>query len=86
MSERIFGSRLRRFPDYYEGKWFVVDYVRKWIMVATMNEDCTKVVSMERFLSDEKYTSPLNMDSGPSGDLYTGTLQKFPSLHQAHSS
>lgn len=60
----------RRFPDYFEGKWFVVDFIRTWIMVATMNEDRTKVVSMERFLPDEKYTSPLDMDFGPSGDLY----------------
>ena len=60
----------RRFPDYYEGKWLVVDFIRTWIMVATMNDDRTKVVSMERFLPDEKYTSPLDMDFGPSGDLY----------------
>ena len=60
----------RRFPEYYEGKWFVVDYVRTWIMVATMNDDRTRVVSMERFLPDEKYTSPLDMDFGPTGDLY----------------
>lgn len=60
----------RRFPDYYEGKWFVVDYVRTWIMIATMDEDRTKVSSMERFLPDEKYTSPLDMDFGPNGDLY----------------
>ena len=63
-------SGPRRFPDYYEGKWFVVDYIRTWIMVATMTDDRTKVVSMERFLPDEKYTSPLDMDFGPSGDLY----------------
>jgi cytochrome c len=60
----------RRFPDYYEGKWFVVDFIRTWIMVATMSDDRMKVVSMERFLPDEKYTSPLDMDFGPSGDLY----------------
>ncbi|MEP7002652.1 MAG: PQQ-dependent sugar dehydrogenase, partial [bacterium] len=60
----------RRFPDYYEGKWFVVDFIRTWIMVATMNEDHTKVVSMERFRPDEKYTSPIDMDFGPNGDLY----------------
>jgi cytochrome c len=60
----------RRFPDYYEAKWFVVDFIRAWIMVATMNDARTKVVSMERFLPDEKYTSPLDMDFGPNGDLY----------------
>src|SRR5687767_3376472 len=60
----------RRFPDFYEGKWFVVDFVRTWIMVATMNDDRTKVVSMEPFLPDEKYTLPLDMDFGPNGDMY----------------
>jgi cytochrome c len=60
----------RRFPDYYEGKWFVVDFVRTWIMVATMNADRTKVVALEPFLPDEKYTLPLDMDFGPNGDMY----------------
>lgn len=59
-----------RFPSYYDGKWFVVDYIRTWIVVATMSDDRTEVVSMERFLPDEKYTSPLDMDFGPSGELY----------------
>jgi cytochrome c len=60
----------RRFPEHYEGKWFVLDFVRTWIMVATMNEDRTKVVSLEPFLPDEKYTLPLDIDFGPNGDLY----------------
>ena len=60
----------RRFPDYFEGKWFVVDFIRTWIMVVTMNDDRTKVESIERFLPDEKYTLPLDMDFGPTGDLY----------------
>jgi cytochrome c len=63
-------SSARRFPDYYEGKWFVVDFIRTWIMVATMNDERTKVVSLERFLPDEKYISPIDMDFGPNGDLY----------------
>jgi cytochrome c len=69
----FYGSNFsgpRRFPAYYEGKWFVVDFIRTWIMVATMNDDRTKVVSLDRFLPDEKYTAPLDMDFGPSGDLY----------------
>ena len=63
-------SGPRRFPEYYDGKWFVVDFVRTWIMVATMNEDRTKIVSFEPFLPEEKYTLPLDMDFGPSGDMY----------------
>ncbi|MEO5816236.1 MAG: SUMF1/EgtB/PvdO family nonheme iron enzyme [Gemmatimonadaceae bacterium] len=60
----------RHFPDYYENKWFVADFVRAWVMVATMSDDHTKIVSMERFLPDEKVLSPIDMDFGPSGDLY----------------
>ena len=71
-------SGPRHFPDYYEGKWFVVDYMRTWIMVATMNDDRTKVVSMERFLPDEKYTAPLDMDFGPNGDLYVIEYARAP--------
>jgi len=60
----------RVFPDYYEGKWFIVDFVRNWIMVATLNEERTDVVALERFLPDIPYNSPLDMDFGPEGDLY----------------
>ncbi|MEO8337044.1 MAG: PQQ-dependent sugar dehydrogenase, partial [bacterium] len=63
-------SGARRFPDYYENKWFVVDFIRTWIMVATMSDDRMTIASMERFLPDEKYLSPIDMDFGPNGDLY----------------
>jgi len=62
----------RVFPDYYEGKWFVTDYVRNWIMVVTMDDSRSKVLSIERFLPAEMLThsQPLDMDFSPSGDLY----------------
>ena len=60
----------RPFPEYYEGKWFVTDCVRAWIMVVTLDGEGTKALSIEQLLSNEKYTSPLDMDFGPSGDLY----------------
>jgi cytochrome c len=60
----------RPFPDYYEGKWFVTDCVRAWTMVVTLDSSGTKARSIEQLLSSEKYTSPLDMDFGPSGDLY----------------
>jgi cytochrome c len=60
----------RPFPDYYEGKWFVTDCVRAWTMVVTLDDQGTKARSIEQLLPDEKYTSPLDMDFGPSGDLY----------------
>jgi cytochrome c len=62
----------RVFPDYFEGKWLVTDYVRNWIMLISMNEERTKVTSIERFLAPEQlsHKQPLDMDFGPSGDLY----------------
>jgi cytochrome c len=63
-------SGARRFPEYFENKWFVVDFVRAWVMVATMSDDRTKIVAMEHFLPDEKVLSPIDMDFGPNGDLY----------------
>lgn len=62
----------RVFPDYFEGKWFVTDYVRNFIMVIEMDEDRSKVISLERFLPAEMLThsQPLDMDFSPNGDLY----------------
>ena len=60
----------RPFPAWYEGKWLVTDCVRAWIMVLTPNEGGTKVDTIETLLPDEKYSSPLDLDFGPDGDLY----------------
>lgn len=62
----------RVFPAYFEGKWFITDYVRNWIMVVEMDEARSKVTSIERFLPAENLThsQPLDMDFSPNGDLY----------------
>lgn len=74
----------RVFPEYYEGKWLITDYVRNWIMVLTMDENRNNVTSIERFLPSENliHSEPLDMDFGPNGDLYlveygTGTKGKI---------
>jgi len=64
-----FKSPKRPFPDYYEGKWFVTDWARGWIVAITLNED-GKYKSMERFLPNEMFRGPIDMDFGPDGDLY----------------
>jgi len=58
------------FPAYFEDRWFIVDFVRNWIMAIQMDEARTQVVSMERFLPEERYSSPIDMDFGPNGELY----------------
>lgn len=64
-----FKSPKRPYPNYYEGKWFVTDWARGWIMAITIGED-GKYKSMERFLPEEIFRGPIDMDFGPDGDLY----------------
>lgn len=64
-----FPNARRPFPDYYEGKWLIVDFMRGWIMAVTMDEK-GDYQSMERFLPDMNFSSAIDMDFGPEGDLY----------------
>ena len=59
----------RPYPEYYEGKWFVTEWVRGWIMAVTMDEN-GNYKSMERFLPNLHLKGPIDMDFGPDGDLY----------------
>lgn len=59
----------RPFPEYYEGKWFISDFSRAWIMAVTLDEQ-SNYVSMERFLPDLKLVEPIDTRFGPDGDLY----------------
>lgn len=73
-----FAAAARPFPEYYDGKWLVVDFIRNWIMVVATNEQGTEVVSLERFLPAERYNSPLDMKFGSSGDLYVIEYGRSP--------
>lgn len=64
-----FKNPKRPFPAYYEGKWFVTDWARGWIMAITIGED-GKYKSMERFLPQETLRGAIDMDFGADGDLY----------------
>lgn len=64
-----FTGAPRPFPSYYEGKWFITDWVRGWINVVSIDKD-GNYVGMERFLPDFKLRGPIDMKFGPSGDLY----------------
>jgi cytochrome c len=64
-----FNNAPRLFPSYYEGKWFITDWVRGWINVVTI-DDNGNYVSMERFLPGQKMRGPIDMKFGPNGDLY----------------
>lgn len=58
-----------RYPDYYDGKLFIYEWVRGWIKVVTMkpNGDFDK---MEPFMSTTKLNGLIDMEVGPDGKLY----------------
>jgi cytochrome c len=64
-----FRGAPRPFPQYYNGKLFFYEFMRHWIMAATMD---TKgdLVSLERFMPNATFSAPIEMEFGPSGDLY----------------
>ncbi|MDB5003688.1 MAG: hypothetical protein JWQ34_1913 [Mucilaginibacter sp.] len=64
-----FTGAARLFPSYYEGKWFITDWVRGWINVVSI-DDQGNYAGMERFLPNQKLHGPIDMKFGPSGDLY----------------
>jgi len=64
-----FNNSLRPYPLYYEGKWFITDWTRGWIMVVSLSEN-GDFESMEQFLPELKLNGPIDMKFGPNGDLY----------------
>ncbi|MCR9065431.1 MAG: PQQ-dependent sugar dehydrogenase [Cytophagales bacterium] len=64
-----FKNAPRPWPSYYEGKWLITEFMRGWIMAITMDEN-GDYVSMEKVLPEKNFSSAIDMDFGPSGDLY----------------
>jgi cytochrome c len=64
-----FGQAKRPFPDYYDGKLFIYEWMRGWMMAVTLDES-GNYVSMERMMPSYKFSNPVDMEFGPEGDLY----------------
>ncbi len=58
-----------RFPRYYDGKLFIYDWMRGWIMAVTLDEN-GDYYSMEPFLPNMTFTRPMDMVIGPDGDMF----------------
>ncbi|MDH5398728.1 MAG: PQQ-dependent sugar dehydrogenase, partial [Cyclobacteriaceae bacterium] len=59
----------RKFPSYYDGKWFIYEWMRNWIMVVTFDEH-DSLKQIEPFLPGIELRSPMDMEFGPDGALY----------------
>ena len=64
-----FKNAKRAFPDYYDGKLFIYEWMRGWVMAVTMDKE-GNYVSMERFMPGYTFSNPMDMEFGPNGDLY----------------
>ncbi|NUO65360.1 MAG: PKD domain-containing protein [Gemmatimonadaceae bacterium] len=64
-----FASAARPFPQWYDGKLFIYEWMRGWIIDVTMNAQ-GDLVSMEQFMPSQKFSNPVDMQFGPNGDLY----------------
>ncbi len=58
-----------RYPEYYNKKIFIYDWIRDWIKVVTMlpNGDFDK---MEPFMQHTKLNAVIDMETGPDGRIY----------------
>ena len=64
-----FAGAARVFPDYYDGKLLIYDWMRGWIMAVTM-DNAGNFGSMERFMPSEKFSNPMDMEFDKNGDLW----------------
>ena len=64
-----FRGAARPFPQYYDGKLFIYEFMRHWIMAVSMDAK-GDLVSIEQFMPSAKFSAPIEMEFAPSGDLY----------------
>lgn len=58
-----------RLPEYYDGKLFIVEFMRNWVKVVTFDEN-NGVRKIEPFAPQISYVLPIDARFGPDGALY----------------
>ncbi len=67
--EADFKKAERKFPSYYDQKLFIYEWMRGFIMSVTLDKN-GDFVRMERFLPNQTFNNPMDMEFAPNGDLY----------------
>ncbi|MFZ6012406.1 MAG: ThuA domain-containing protein [Bacteroidota bacterium] len=57
------------FPDYFDGKLIIYDWMRNWMFLVTMNES-GDIKDIEPFMENTKFNNIIDMSFGPDGKLY----------------
>lgn len=58
------------FPDYFDGKLIIYDWMRNWMRLVTMNEKGV-IMDIEPFMEGTQFNNTIDMAFGPDGKLYT---------------
>ncbi|CAA9258288.1 MAG: Cytochrome c551/c552 [uncultured Adhaeribacter sp.] len=58
-----------RYPDYYNGKFFIYEWIRDWIKVVSLTKD-NNYDKMEPFMQNAKLAAAIDMEVGPDGRIY----------------
>ena len=62
-------ARGTALPEYYDGKFFVYDWIRHWIMAVTLRPN-GDFETMEPFAPRDSFSAPIDMEMGPDGRIY----------------
>jgi cytochrome c len=62
-------NTLTQFPDYFENKWVIYEWMRDWIYVVTL-DDAQQLVKADAFMPYEEFSHPMDMMFGSDGALY----------------
>jgi cytochrome c len=65
----LYPNAKYKLPAYYDGKLFIYDWIRKWIMAVTFDQQ-GNYQSMEPFLPHLKVVAPIDMKIAPDGAIY----------------
>lgn len=65
----LYPNAKYKLPAYYDGKLFIYEWIRKWIMAVTLDKD-GNYVSMEPFLPHLKVIAPIDMKIASDGAIY----------------
>jgi cytochrome c len=65
----LFPSSQYKLSPYYDGKLIIYDWVRRWFMAVTLDEN-GNYVRMEPFLDHLKFVAPTDMQFAADGAIY----------------
>ena len=59
-----------KFPEWFDGRRFLYDWTTNWIQTTRFADDLDTPVDMQRFLPNEFFSKPMDLEFGPDGSLY----------------